>query len=177
MSDTDCGRTQTLISAPDQISCLVEDKYTIEMFINREIGWESVLALLCDILEISILYCNGTFRVRRLPYTAFSTYVCITRPTIQSQNEVCAIIYQRLRLVYWQINIIDWTNVLQTLSDVWLLEMGDDGWKWKRVEVKNQEHAPAVIFGHPACKVGVLTQSIWICESGVTHIQKQDLFT
>ena len=42
---------------------------------------------------------------------------------------------------------------LQTLSDVWLLEMGSDEWKWTEIEVRNLEHAPPASFGHPACKV------------------------
>ncbi|XP_072048192.1 uncharacterized protein [Amphiura filiformis] len=44
----------------------------------------------------------------------------------------------------------------KTLSDVWLLQIGDsdDDWQWVEIEVRNQEHSPPVIFGHGACQVG-----------------------
>lgn len=38
-------------------------------------------------------------------------------------------------------------------SDVWVLNMEGDRWKWKQVEVRNHQEGPSNIWSNPACKV------------------------
>lgn len=40
-------------------------------------------------------------------------------------------------------------------SDVWILNMEGDLWRWKQVEVRNLHEAPSNIWSSPACKVRI----------------------
>ncbi|KAK6177457.1 hypothetical protein SNE40_015553 [Patella caerulea] len=42
----------------------------------------------------------------------------------------------------------------QIFSDVWLLNLSDDGWTWKEIKVESLEFAAPQLWCHPACKVG-----------------------
>lgn len=43
-------------------------------------------------------------------------------------------------------------------SDVWVLNMSEDVWRWIPVEVRNMPDAPTNLWSNPACKVGIFRQ-------------------
>lgn len=45
-------------------------------------------------------------------------------------------------------------------SDVWILKMEGDLWKWKQVDVRNQHEGPSNIWSNPACKVSLLFRNM-----------------
>lgn len=66
-------------------------------------------------------------------------------------------------------------------SDVWILNMEGDLWKWKQVDVRNHQEGPSSMWSNPACKVRYKITFFWSSTIGflILHknINQQLIFT